>query len=68
MFHCPYCKRPAHTRTSRYVSENLKQRYHQCTSLECSATFRTSETLDRVIRQPAMPENAVALLTAGERP
>jgi len=68
MFRCPYCKRPAHTRTSRYVSENLKQRYHQCTSLECSATFRTSETLDGVIRQPAMPENAVALLTAGERP
>ncbi|TPD66564.1 transcriptional regulator [Kosakonia cowanii] len=68
MFHCPYCKQPAHTRTSRYVSENLKQRYHQCTSLECSATFRTSETLDGVIRQPVMPENAVALLTAGERP
>jgi pyruvate-formate lyase-activating enzyme len=68
MFRCPYCKNPAHTRTSRYVSENLKQRYHQCTSLECSATFRTSETLDGVIRQPAMPENAVALLTAGERP
>ncbi|AZI85610.1 transcriptional regulator [Kosakonia sp. CCTCC M2018092] len=68
MFHCPYCRQPAHTRTSRYVSENLKQRYHQRTSLECSATFRTSETLDGVIRQPAMPENAVALLTAGERP
>ncbi|XCW68360.1 ogr/Delta-like zinc finger family protein [Kosakonia cowanii] len=50
------------------MSENLKQRYHQCTSLECSATFRTSETLDGMIRQPAMPENAVALLTAGERP
>ncbi|MBS5775647.1 MAG: ogr/Delta-like zinc finger family protein [Enterobacter cloacae] len=68
MFHCPYCRQPAHTRTSRYVSENLKQRYHQCTSLECSATFRTSETLDGVIRQPAMPENAVALLTAGDTP
>ncbi|WP_312605297.1 ogr/Delta-like zinc finger family protein [Kosakonia cowanii] len=68
MFHCPYCRQPAHTRTSRYVSENLKQRYHQCTSLDCSATFRTSETLDGVIRQPAMPVNAVALLTAGETP
>lgn len=68
MFHCPYCRQPAHTRTSRYVSESIKQRYHQCTSLECSATFRTSETLDGVIRQPAMPENAVALLTTGERP
>jgi len=68
MFHCPYCRQPAHTRTSRYVSDNIKQRYHQCTSLECSATFRTSEMLDGVIRQPAMPENAGTLLTAGERP
>ncbi|TPD65049.1 hypothetical protein FJP64_12325 [Kosakonia cowanii] len=50
------------------MSENLKLPYHQCPSLECSATFRPSETLDGVIRQPGMPENAVVLLTAGERP
>ncbi|MEY1566824.1 ogr/Delta-like zinc finger family protein, partial [Escherichia coli] len=31
MMHCPFCKTAAHTRTSRYLSENVKQRYHQCT-------------------------------------
>ncbi|SKC18382.1 Ogr/Delta-like zinc finger [Kosakonia radicincitans] len=61
MFHCPFCKQPAHVRTSRYLTENLKQRYHQCTSIECSATFRTTETLDAVIRRPAMPEKPVTL-------
>lgn len=59
MFHCPFSKQPAPTRTSRYLTENLKQRYHQCTSIECSVTFRTTETLDGVIRRPAMPENPV---------
>ncbi|MCW4543411.1 ogr/Delta-like zinc finger family protein, partial [Klebsiella oxytoca] len=28
MMHCPFCKKSAHTRTSRYLSENVKQRYH----------------------------------------
>ncbi|HFW3037430.1 TPA: ogr/Delta-like zinc finger family protein, partial [Salmonella enterica subsp. enterica serovar Java] len=26
MFHCPFCKKTAHVRTSRYLSENVKQR------------------------------------------
>ncbi|HBX9993045.1 ogr/Delta-like zinc finger family protein, partial [Klebsiella pneumoniae] len=26
MMHCPFCKKSAHTRTSRYLSENVKQR------------------------------------------
>ncbi len=41
MFHCPFCKTSAHARTSRYLSDNVKQRYHQCVNIECSATFRT---------------------------
>lgn len=54
MFHCPFCKKTAHVRTSRYLSENVKQSYHQCTNIECSATFRTIESVDGVIR--AAPE------------
>ncbi len=50
MMHCPFCKKSAHARTSRYLSENVKQRYHQCTNIECSATFRTTEAIDEVIR------------------
>ncbi|HBV2257933.1 MULTISPECIES: ogr/Delta-like zinc finger family protein, partial [Klebsiella] len=48
MMHCPFCKKSAHARTSRYLSENVKQRYHQCTNIECSATFRTTEAIDEV--------------------
>ncbi|VFZ77071.1 phage late gene regulator [Klebsiella variicola] len=46
MMHCPFCKKSAHARTSRYLSENVKQRYHQCTNIECSATFHTIEAID----------------------
>lgn len=56
MMHCPFCKKSAHTRTSRYLSENVKQRYHQCTNIECSATFRTIESIDEVIRPPVEKE------------
>ena len=52
MMHCPFCKKSAHARTSRYLSENVKQRYHQCTNIECSATFRTLESVDGIIRSP----------------
>ena len=53
MFHCPFCKTSAHSRTSRYLSDNGKQRYHQCMNIECSATFRTLESIDGVTRSPA---------------
>jgi hypothetical protein len=33
-------------RTSRYMSENVKQSYHQC-HMHCSATFRTHESILR---------------------
>ncbi|MEH4797545.1 ogr/Delta-like zinc finger family protein [Atlantibacter hermannii] len=53
MFHCPFCKTSAHSHTSRYLSDNVKQRYHQYMNIECSATFRTLESIDGVIRSPA---------------
>ena len=40
--------------------DNVKQRYHQCTNIECSATFRTTEAIDEVIRPPAEKTPPVA--------
>ncbi|WP_318372542.1 ogr/Delta-like zinc finger family protein [Enterobacter sp.] len=71
MFHCPCCKTNAHARTSRYLSDNVKQRYHKCVNIECSAIFRTLESVDGVIRSPATepvipaPEPAPAVNRAG---
>ncbi|HCW7016942.1 TPA: ogr/Delta-like zinc finger family protein [Citrobacter farmeri] len=53
MMRCPYCKKAAHVRTSRYLSDNVKQSYLQCVNVFCSATFRTIESIDEVIRPPA---------------
>ncbi|EML3062101.1 TPA: ogr/Delta-like zinc finger family protein [Klebsiella pneumoniae] len=60
MMHCPFCKKSAHARTSRYLSESVKQRYHQCTNIECSATFRSTEAIDEVIRPLAEKTPPVA--------
>lgn len=52
MFHCPKCHHAAHARTSRYLSENTKERYHQCTNINCSSTFVTMESIERFIATP----------------
>ncbi|MEN4768867.1 ogr/Delta-like zinc finger family protein [Duffyella gerundensis] len=59
MMHCPYCKSPAHAKSSRYMSEQVKERYHQCTNLECSCSFKTNESITRVITAPPQPEKLV---------
>lgn len=56
MMHCPYCKSPAHAKSSRYMSEQVKERYHQCTNPDCSCAFKTSESITRVITAPPQPE------------
>ncbi len=40
MFHCPKCKHSAHARTSRYLSENTKERYHQIAAVRLSPWSR----------------------------
>ncbi|WP_072079198.1 DNA-binding transcriptional regulator [Yersinia enterocolitica] len=52
MMHCPLCRNAAHTRSSRYLSERTKERYHQCQNINCSCTFATHETVDHIIVEP----------------
>lgn len=52
MMHCPFCKTSAHSRSSRYLSDSIKHRYYQCQNVLCSATFRSMESVESIIRQP----------------
>ena len=52
MFHCPICQYAAHTRSSRYLSENTKERYNQCQNINCSCTFKTHESIADIIVEP----------------
>lgn len=52
MMHCPLCGSVAHTRSSKYLTESTKERYHQCRNINCSCTFVTNESVARVIVQP----------------
>ncbi|MBP2194746.1 ogr/Delta-like zinc finger family protein [Pantoea cypripedii] len=45
MMHCPECQTAAHAKSSRYVSKETKERYHQCTNINCSCTFKTMESV-----------------------
>lgn len=56
MMHCPFCKSPAHTRSSRYLSERVKQSYYQCTNIVCSASFRAMMAVDKIIQSPALAD------------
>lgn len=58
MMHCPFCKSPAHAKSSRCMSEQVKERYHQCTNLDCSCSFKTYENIVKVITCPPQPEPA----------
>lgn len=64
MMRCPYCKKAAHVRTSRYLSDSVKQSYLQCVNVFCSATFRTLESIDEIIRPPAQTEAPVPAAVA----
>ncbi|BCQ38008.1 hypothetical protein ERHA54_06110 [Erwinia rhapontici] len=56
MMHCPFCKSSAHAKSSRYMSEQVKERYHQCTNIDCSCTFKTLENITKVITCPPQQE------------
>ncbi|MEM0653030.1 ogr/Delta-like zinc finger family protein [Klebsiella huaxiensis] len=42
----------AHTRSSFQVSNETKERYNQCTNIECGHTFVTHETFVRSVCRP----------------
>ncbi|MEC5345095.1 DNA-binding transcriptional regulator [Brenneria populi] len=52
MMHCPLCQHAAHARSSRYLSPKTKERYHQCTNINCGCTFKTMETISDMIVTP----------------
>ncbi|MEG1468805.1 MAG: ogr/Delta-like zinc finger family protein [Hafnia sp.] len=54
MMNCPLCGCPAHTRSSFVVTSETKERYHQCTNINCSLTFVSHETVVRVISKPQL--------------
>lgn len=59
MMRCPLCRASSHTRCSRYVTEQVKEAYYQCTNLECSATFKTNESFVKFITRPPEPEKVI---------
>ncbi|EMH4033152.1 phage late gene regulator [Klebsiella oxytoca] len=49
MFVCPICGTMARTRTSRRLSEMTIRQYHQCQNFECSITFTTLNSVEKLV-------------------
>ncbi|AXW85708.1 ogr/Delta-like zinc finger family protein [Lonsdalea britannica] len=64
MMKCPLCGCAAHTRSSQEITPQTKERYNQCTNINCGHTFITMETFIRSIAIPANV-NTVPLHTKG---
>ncbi|MCQ5469334.1 ogr/Delta-like zinc finger family protein [Pantoea brenneri] len=58
MMHCPLCQTAAHAKSSRYVSKETKERYHQCQNINCSCTFKTHESVTGMIVTPSQVNKA----------
>ncbi|WP_210507004.1 ogr/Delta-like zinc finger family protein [Pantoea ananatis] len=66
MMHCPLCQTAAHAKSSRYVSKETKERYHQCQNINCSCTFKRHETVTGMIVSPGQI-NKVSLYTGHQQ-
>lgn len=52
MMNWPMRDQAAHTRCSFQVSSETKERYNQCTNIECGHRFVTHETFVRSVCRP----------------
>ncbi|WP_404413097.1 ogr/Delta-like zinc finger family protein [Serratia aquatilis] len=57
MINCPLCRSSALTHAVRYLPDGSKESDIQCRNLKCSATYRTKETVYRIIREPLTPSS-----------
>lgn len=55
---CPLCGFASHTRTSRYITSNTKEAYYQCQNIQCSTTFKTIESVDKILSVPLKVNHA----------
>ena len=49
MFKCPICGAVAKTRTSRPLSNTTVRHYNQCQNFECSITFTTLNSVEKLV-------------------
>jgi len=52
MMPCPICQHNSHARSSRILSSETKERYHQCQNLNCSCTFKSMESITGNVARP----------------
>jgi hypothetical protein len=64
---CPHCEAAAHVRSSRAVTDMVRQLFYACTNFECGCTFGAQLEITHQISPSARPNPAVMLRTAPPR-
>lgn len=61
MFNCPHCGAKSHSRTSRFVSDMVRDIVFVCTDIECGHTFLAQLAAVRTISPSSKPRQGVFL-------
>lgn len=58
-FPCAHCKASSEIRTSRMVSDTMRESIYQCTNVECGHTFIVDAEVSRTLCPSATPDPTV---------
>lgn len=61
MFNCPHCGAKSHSRTSRFVSDLVRDVVFVCTDIECGHTFLAQLAAVRTISPSSKPRQGIFL-------
>ncbi|WP_197484004.1 ogr/Delta-like zinc finger family protein [Comamonas thiooxydans] len=61
MFNCPHCGAKSHSRTSRFVTDLVRDVVFVCTDIECGHTFMAQLAAVRTISPSSKPREGIFL-------
>lgn len=61
MMHCPHCKDRAYARTSKYLSDLLREVRYCCRNLDCGCIFVCTLEAVRIVSPSAIPDPEIKL-------
>jgi hypothetical protein len=56
---CPHCGSHCRIRTSKVISLETREKYYQCSNIDCSYEYRSVETIISTIRESFTPNPEV---------
>lgn len=68
LFKCPHCRSIARVRTSRELSELMREAYFQCSNIVCGHVFKTYVEVVETVSPSSQPDPEMARQIASAKP